>query len=489
MSFSRSRRAVTAAAAIGALALSGRAFGQANPNAVSRLERQLRDFDANYRVSIPQDQPIAERVFIDAGATLRFGFYSIDDDLSHGHVLRQYDGRAYARIELDGAHRFFGRLRFQWDDWNDGDSFDGEGDDFNDPVVERAWYEFDLRGLERARTGVSPDYNFNIRAGKQFIIWGSGLTLSAVMWAGLAQAEFGRLVFTGVGGITSSMDVVDFDGSRPNFDDHTDRIYGGGQVEYRFDNHTPYAFFLAQIDDNSPENDLIGGLATQFGYDSQYLGFGSKGSLGAAWSYRAEIVKEFGRTFSSPFDPVGGAAVPQTRDDIDAYAGILGLTYLFRDNNDSRLDIDLVGGSGDDDRLDSSDTFGGNRPGTDDTSFNSLGYVNTGVALAPEPANLLALRVGYSTTPFNRTPGFFEGLRVGVDGYLFAKIDDDAPISALTIPGERFIGGEVDVFADWRITSDVTLNTRYGVFFAGDAMPNGLDKPRQFFYVGVTYAF
>lgn len=488
MSLPHPGRAARILGAAALLVTGGRALGQANPEAVQALERQLREFDATYRVAVPGDQPIAERLFVDAGATLRLGFYSIDDELSHGHVLRQFDGRLFARVELDGAHRFFGRLRFQWDDWNDGDSFDDEGDDFNDPFVERVWYEFDLRGLERAKTGVAPDYNFNIRGGKQFLTWGSGLTLSAVMWAGLAQVEAGNLVFTGIGGITSSQDTVDFDGSRPDFDDHTDRIYGGGQVEYRFEQHTPYAFFLAQMDDNNRTPATVAGVLTNFGYDSQYLGFGSKGALGGDWSYRVEFVKEFGRTFSSPFDLAGGV-VPQTRDDIDAYAGALGLTYLLRDANDSRVDLDFLGGSGDDDRLDSSDTFGGNAPGTKDHSFNSLGYVNTGVALAPEIANLLAFRAGFSTNPFNKSPGIFEGLRVGIDGFVFTKIDADAPISPVTIPGESFVGGEIDVFADWRITSDVTLNTRYGVFIPGDAMPATQDQPRQFFYVGVTYAF
>ena len=48
----------------------------------------------------------------------------------HSASMRQYDTRLYLRAELDGAHRFYGRLRFEYNDWNSGRSFDGRGDEF-----------------------------------------------------------------------------------------------------------------------------------------------------------------------------------------------------------------------------------------------------------------------------------------------------------------------------------------------------------------------
>ena len=72
-------------------------------------------------------------------------------------------------------------------------------------------------------------------------------------------------------------------------------------------------------------------------------------------------------------------------------------------------------------------------------------------------------------------------------GLLFFKIDSEA---ALNIPSKdgTFLGGEINVFADWRIASDVSMNLRYGVFFPGEAgcCP---DDPRHFVYVGFNYAF
>lgn len=483
-----------AAAAALLAACAGSASAQSDPEAVRRLERQLREFDMQYRVSISPDQPISERLLVDYGGSLRFGFYTIDDAESKSHILYQYDARAYLRLELDGAHRIFIRGKGQYDDWERGDSFDGRGSRWNNPGLDRAFYQFDLRGLERAQTGVAPDYNFNAKIGKQYVVWGSGLTLSNTMWAGLLDAEYGTLGFTALGGVTAPRDVIDFDGSRPGFDSFVRRVYAGFQFEYRgLTEHRPYAFFLSQLDSNRESQkfqNVAGLFPTTFGYDSYYLGFGSKGDLSAEWTYRAEFVKQFGVTFSNSFDPATALPVNQTRNAIDAYAGLLGLTYLFRDPGDTRLDFELVGGSGDSDRLSANDTFGGNAPGTTDRAFNALGYVNTGVALAADVSNLLSFRGGFSTTPFRQTQGVLGGLRTGVDGFLFTKIDKNAPLSIATTPGEQFLGGEIDLFLDWRLTSDLNATLRYGVFLPNtDAFPRALDNPRHFLYLGVTYAF
>jgi len=52
----------------------------------------------------------------------------------------------------------------------------------------------------------------------------------------------------------------------------------------------------------------------------------------------------------------------------------------------------------------------------------------------------------------------------------------------------RYLGWEPDVFINWQIVSDVTLTTRYGVFFPSrDAFAS--DESRQFFSIGVTFGF
>jgi len=480
------------AMAVACLLAAAPAFGQDDADTIRRLERQLRDLDQAYRLAIPQDQPISERLILDYGGSVRFGFLAVDNEYGTTRLLRQTDGILYLRAELDGAHRFFGRLRFLYNDFNSGDSFDGQGDELEEPIGDRYWYQFDLRGAKLSETGERPDYNVNIKAGRQFVHWGSGLSLSNVLYAGLLDVELADFGFMGLVGLTPSTGTIDFDGSRPGFDTDTDRAFFGGAVEYRgLPTHRPYFSFLAQRDHNDRDYGVfrtgIGEYPTRFAYDSEYYAVGSRGTLGPQFNYRIELIHERGEGLSSPFDRRSGARVEQTSEDIEAWAGVVGLTYLFRDDYDSRMDFEFIGGSGDDDRLDPSDTFGGNATGTTDRAFNSLGYANTGLALAPEVSNLLALRVGFSTAP-EFSPGWADWLRVGVNGFLFLKAEAEAPLNVQT-DSSKFVGGEIDLFMDWRLFSDLSATVRYGVFLPGDAMPADRDDARHFFYAGVTYAF
>ena len=474
------------------IAVAAPAWGQTSPDVVRRLERQLRQLDATYRLAVPPDQPIAERLMFDYGGSLRFGLLSVDAPCGETRILRQTDGILYLRAELDGAHRFFGRLRFLYNDFNGHDSFDGRGDEWEEPIGDRYWYQFDLRGAKLAETGQRLDYNVNLKAGRQFVHWGSGVTLSNVLYAGLLDVELADFGFTGLLGLTPSSGTIDWDGSRPGFDSDTDRAYFGGMIEYRgFAAHRPYFSALVQRDHNERDQHTfrtpIFNYPTEFDYDSEYWAIGSRGTLGPRLFYRAELIYETGEGLSSSFDRNTAAPVAQTKEDIEAWAGIFSLTYLLRDDHDTRFDLEVAGGSGDDDRLDSSDTFGGNESGTTDRAFNSLGYVNTGLALAPDLSNLLSIRLGASTSP-RQIGTHSDWLRLGVNGFLFFKNDEDAPLNVYTA-NETFIGGELDFAVDWRITSDLSASLRYGLFLPSDAIPDCQDDPRHFVYAGVTYAF
>ena len=452
----------------------------------------MQQIDASYRLMVPSDQPISERLVLDYGGATRFGFYGIDDENSSTHILRQSDTTFYLRAELDGTHRFFGRMRLLYNDWNSGDSFDDDGDELEAPIADRYWYQFDLRGAALADRGEYLANNLNLRIGRQFTRWGTGLTLSNVLYAALVDVELDDFGIIGLVGLTPSTGTVDFDGSRPGFDNDTDRAYYGGSFEYRgWAQIRPYVSFLVQRDENDRDAFTfnIGNISfpTQFNYDSEYLAFGARGTLGPQITYRFELVHETGEGMSNSFDPSTGLAVAQTREDIDAWAGQFTLTWLKRDEADTRVEFEILAGSGDDDRVDSSDTFGGNMPGTDDNAFNSLGYANTGLALAPEVSNLLMFRLGASWSP----PGHMlesDSLRLGVQGFIFSKLDEDAPINVHT-DNNSFIGGEIDFVVDWQVTSDINASLRYGLFLPGDAMSDGEDDPRHFFYMGVSYAF
>ena len=308
----------------------------------------------------------------------------------------------------------------------------------------------------------------------------------------VVNLELGDIALRGLVGLTPASATIDFDGSRPGFDRDTERAFFGASLEYRgFARHRPYVSFLVQRDENDRDFAVIGtdigGFPTRFEYDSEYVAIGSKGTILSQVRYRAEFVYETGRGESSPFDAATGLPVTQRREDVEAWAALGELTYLFNDERESRVDLGFAIASGDRDRIDSANTFGGNAAGTTDRAFNGLGYVNTGLALAPDISNLLSIRLGYSTSPL-RTGGHGRWLRAGVAGFLFTKVNQSAPLNVGTVD-KTFVGGEVDLMLDWRITSDVSLGLRYGVFIPGEAIPDDEDDVRHFVYAGVTYAF
>jgi hypothetical protein len=482
---------IAVGAVMSALA-AGAASAQADRDILDRVERLSQDLDIRYRLTVPPDQPIFERLLLDHRASLRFGLLAVDNELGSTRILRQSDAQLQVLAQLDGAHTLYGRLRFLYHDFNSGDSFDGRGDEFEPPIGDRYWYQYDDRSRRIAETGVAGEGNIRVKVGRDYFQWGAGLALNNVLYHGLLDLELGPLGLRGLVGLTPATQTVDFDASRPGFDDATRRQYLGVELEWRGDpRHRPSIAYLVQRDRGHRNFALIptalNDAPTSFSYDSEYLSFGAHGSLGAQWAYRVEAVHETGRSRSSPIDPATAMQVAQTDDRIEAWAGLATLSYLFRDEHDSRLSFEVMAGTGDDDRLEANDTFLGNAPGTRDNAFNGLGYVNTGLALAPEITNLLAFRVGASTSPRPRGQQY-DWLRVGVDGFVFTKIDQGAPLSVAT-QAESFVGSEVDLYADWQIFSDVVASVRYGVFFPGEAMPDGQDDPRHFLYTGVTIDF
>lgn len=498
--------------AVVAAALATTAVAQRGTSGLAEnFQRQLDVEDAEARQAYFRDTPISERLLLDAGGSFRYGFYEIQTPRSQDQFLQQPDLRLYVRAELDGAHRFFGRLRLEYNEW-DFNGTRGFGPDtseegWQDPIGEIYWYEFDLAGLMASQGGAAPpDFNVVVKGGRQYFIWASGLVLSNYLYAGLVDLTLGDFTLSGLYGATAGHDTVDFDTSRPGYDYNTDRNYLGGKIEYRgLAEHRPYVYYLAQYDGNGGQYNVVqpgvlGGVPTTYNYDSQYLGVGSMGSIGADLVYRVEFVQQWGTTLSDPLNrnPVFNAAtlaagqplaVPQQQSSISAQAGLAGLTWLARNDMDLRLDGQFVIGSGDPNRLDSGTTFGGIAPRNTDHAFNSNGYVNTGLALAPLPTNLAIPSVGLSLNPFpsNST---LKNVRYGVTGYVFNKLVSNAPISVLTRPGVPYIGGEIDQSLDWRISSDLNFNLRYGIFLPHkDAFFPGEGKIRQFFYVGLTYAF
>lgn len=463
---------------------------------VERFQRQVEQIRRETRVQVDSRVPPGQRTFVDYGLYLTPSYLSVDDSVGDAHGLRQLDAVGYARLSVDGVHDLFFRARGTYRDFNEGDTFDADGrNQFWKTRVERAAYRFSLQRYVEAYQGQSPDSDLTFTAGRQLAIWGNGLVLNQdVDGAQVDLSVAGKLTFSVLAARTAPY-TIDFDASRPNFDDDTKRLFVGGMVSTTLGRHRPYVYFLSQTDQNADTPVVIPiggdlGVVSSFQYQSQYLAVGSSGALGDRLLYGIEAALEFGTSRSRVYGDTTSDLVGQTDDPIRAAAMDVRLDYLFDSSYQTRASAELIIASGDDDRQSTSNTVNGNAPGTTDRAFNAFGLLNTGVAFAPSVSNLLMARVGASTFPFAHV-SHLRKLEVGVDVFVYNKLRSAAPIDQETTD-QRYLGFEPDLFLNWPITSDVSLALRYGIFFPGRALTEvdgADDSPRHFFYTGVTFAF
>jgi len=164
------------------------------------------------------------------------------------------------------------------------------------------------------------------------------------------------------------------------------------------------------------------------------------------------------------------------------------LEYFFDVPRHPKVTFEYLFGSGDGDRrLSSTSTIGGNLAGTNDRAFNAFGFRDTGLTFAPRVSNLHIFQFGVSGFPLEDFR-LLRKMEIGSKVYFYAKDRSDGAISDIMgTQGSTWVGWEWDVFCNWRVTSDVSLTVRYGVFQPGAAFQQ--KNARQFFYTGLTYSF
>jgi hypothetical protein len=488
-------RPIWAGGVFAALALFG-SVASAQSNDAARLAQQqsrlqqLQDFETNERLLANPDIPPDQRALIDYGGYFSPQYYSIDDSNHDNHGLREYDLVGYLHLNFDGANEIFVLGRLQYNDFNEGDSFDGLGSRLIDPNNNsaRAFYKFDLQQYEAAYNGKHIDEDITFEGGRDLVYWANGLTMAEVVDGVMPSVTFGDATITGVAGVTPTQ-TVDFEPDRPEFDINTERGFFGAMLSVAIGQQHPFIYGLIQRDYNDRNLSIIGPIVTRYSYNSDYFGAGMNGPLSDHLRYGIEGVIEGGNDLSTSSQVEGFTLVPvpQTRDNIEAYAGDAKIDYVPQDRNNSRLTIEGIVASGDTDRGLTNTTFNGNAPNTTDRAFNSFGLLSTGLAFGAAVSNLMVLRVGPSTFPFPNSD-LLRRFQIGTDLYLFAKTNSNAPIDQPTTPGQKFLGWEPDVYINWEITSDVTFTARYGAFFGnGAAFLN--PRARQYLYTGATFAF
>jgi hypothetical protein len=484
----------------GLLSLGGAAYGQ--DTSLERFERQLEQIQRDTRLRVDARIPAEQRVLVDYGGYTTFAFISVDDIQQDTHLLGQYDLSVYGRVNIDGAHEFFMRVRTSYRSFGgDGageDEFDDDDNGWQDPAVQidRATYRFDLARHLAAYNGEQIPGNFIFQGGRQLVHWANGLVLSDDIDGGVITLNYRDATLLILAGITRE-ENIDFDPSRPDFDEDTERGFYGAMFSYDVTpQHRPFIYGLVQRDYNDDETlstdadgDGTADFDTKFEYDSWYLGFGSNGALSDQLLYAVEMVYEGGEGLSANPGNIDDGFGDQTEEDISAFAADARLDYMLADENRSRLTGEFLLATGDTDRENgaTNTTLNGNRSGTDDHAYNSWNLVNTGLAFAPAVSNLIMVRLGASTFPMPNSD-CFERMQVGVDTFVFHTFNENAPIDEPTDQGEGFLGGEIDLYVNWEITSDLSLAVRYGIFLPGEAVESN-DDARHFFYTGLTFSF
>ncbi len=439
---------------------------------------QQRVLEEQIRQQLDREIGAEQRALVDWGGSYSFFLTLNDDGINSSRTMRRHDGRLWTRVSLDeGTHEAYARGRLSFIDFNAGDSENGRDDDWEGPNLERGYYQFSLKNALKAYGHQKVDFDFRPRVGRQYVEFGTGYALSMPMDAAVITADLAGLQVTGLlGKSIGSWD--DFDQSRPGW--HSmDRAFYGVEARYkRLGGHEPFVYALWQDDQN---NETPLDPFQNYEYDSHYIGFGSTGPLiSNDLRYSTEWVFEGGRSIGN------GRIVP--RDEIRAWGWDMMVEYLMPAPMKPKFQIEYMFGSGDRDRLESpTNSFGGNRRDRQDTSFIGFGFRDTGLAFAPNLSNIHIWRLGGSFLPFEKIE-VLKQLELGTDWFLYAKHHSMAAVSdSLADLPEGWLGWEVDWFANWRLTSDLTLTFRYGNFFPGSAYTD--ETARYFFLTGLTWSF
>lgn len=440
------------------------------------LQRQ-RALQEDARRQLDRELPLSQKFRVDYGGWFDTYLLLFDDGVDSSRTLRQYNLRLWASLSADeGIHEAYLRTRATYADWNHGDSFTRNEDDLDGPNLERGWYQFDIAKALRKHGGASAPFELKTKIGREFIDIGTGYAISLPLDMVSLTAEALDFETTLVTGRTPAS-TENIDRSRP-VADHSNRAFWILQTRYLgFDKHTPFVY-VAWQDDRTSEDppDYL----QNYRYDSRYIGWGSTGEIVKNLGYTTEWVIERGHSF-------GHERFLHT-DEIKAWAFDHRLEYFFQHETKPRLSAEYMFASGDADRLDSpTNADGGNRDDYVDHSFVGFGFRDTGLALAPRLSNVHIWRVGGSFRPLPKVKAA-ENLELGTDWFLFWKHHRAAAISdPLADQRSGYLGWEMDYFANYRISSDLSWTVRFGAFFPGDAFSD--QTTRTFLLTGLSWSF
>ena len=423
------------------------------------------------------DLPAAQRFRVDYGGWFDSYVFLFDDGRESSRTFRQNELRLWANISADrGIHEMYIRGRGSYTDFNHGDSFTRNEDDFDGFNLERGWYQMDIAKALRLYGDANAPFELKVKVGRELIQPGTGYAIALPLDAVQVQTEIAHFETTFTVGRTPSS-TENIDRSRPVADTSERNFYIIEEKYKGFDKHTPFVYYAWQSDhthEDPPD------YLQEYTYDSQYLGFGSTGELVKNLRYSSEWVIERGSSY--------GDDRFLHSDDIKAWGFDNLVEYLFDHPTKPTIAFEYMYASGDSDRLGSpTNADGGNRNDHVDNSFVGFGFRDTGLSLSPRLSNIHIWRVGGSFRPLPQIEAM-KNLELGSDWFLFAKDRQAAAISDVSADRQSsYVGWEMDYYANYRVTSDLSLTVRYGVFFPGTAYSD--QSNRTFLLTGLSWSF
>jgi alginate export protein len=440
---------------------------------------QQRQVEEEIRLGLDRTLPASQKVLLDWGGWYGSYIFLFNDGIED-RTLRRQDVRIWGSLNADGGiHQGYARLRMSYNDYNTHQSYDCNDDDFSGADLDRGWYQIDFSKFLRKHSSINLPLDLKVKAGRDYIIFGTGYALSMPLDSVQIIADVGDFeINTLLAKSISSYDNIDssrIDSGR------TDRGFYGIQLQYKgLKNHEPFVYYFSQNDRQKDINEFI--FKQKWDYDSEYIGIGSVGQFTPTLRYSTELVYETGSSYGDKqyMDP----------NEIEAWGFDFLLTWMPNWKMSPTFSAEYMFASGDSDRLNSpTNAANGNKAYTTDYSFNGFGYRNTGLSLAPDLSNIHIWRLGGAFFPFEKNSRpWLRKMQLGADYFLYHKDKSEAAISDyLADQPNGYIGWEMDYYMNWRFTSDLALTTRFGCFFPGSAYSE--QEARQFFLAGLTWNF
>ena len=485
--------------------------GMAQQPPTTTFQYQQRALEEQLRPLIQPDLRTAEvqqRFQYDYGGMLRYTVQWFEDhgpprinpftfgtpaplvtDFQGSRTLNDWDFRPWLSASLDGVHFAFIRGQLDFLQYGSGDSYT-RNSDWRGPFVDLGFYRLDLDEAGRVYHGQQVErWAADLSVGRQFLFLGRGTSFALVTDAlslDWSYSNWSGLVF----GSQSVRHYDNIDRTVAGFT-RSDRAFFGAELEYQaLDHHRPYAYVLVQRDrsDESPRDPF-----QEYDYDSEYWGLGIAGealfgeaelAVGIAnLRYFGEIIIERGDSFPS------GSVLSQ--EPIRSWAVDTGLVYYVDCPTRPRFLVQFARGSGDEHRRSANNTAGGNLAGTTDRGFLGFGFVNTGYSFAPLLSNLQFVRLAGAFRPLEGCcPWRSSDLELGSSFFWYWRPEEDGGVSDLRVDmqGDDFLGSEIDLFVNWRVSSDLYLLLNYAVFWPNDGSFS-LDRSRQFLTGNLTWLF